>query len=352
MNDHDYAVVVGISKYGSLRPQLEGPEKDATEFADWLRSPQGGALPPANVTLIRSSGYANPPTLDPYLYEPTLSQVRAAFAKLIFRAKSNFANVPRVGRRLYIYLSGHGITPRVDPTTSIDLSGLLTANCAEDAIYENVSGQVYVNWFHQSHAFAEILLFMDCCRSDKSDASPQADLPTTVPDGRPNEVQVFCAWATQWDARAYELPLGSPPEKRGVFTYALLEALTAGTPDAEGHLTPNSIVGHLSIRVPQLRNGDASQAPQFYPPKPDDRIVLLDKVKARAATNLTITFAATLFGQPVELQDGSFTPLQTHTASDRPWKLALPPGTYVVRVDGRDTSVSLRPNEAKEQDVA
>ena len=26
MNVHDYAVVVGISKYGSLKPELEGPE--------------------------------------------------------------------------------------------------------------------------------------------------------------------------------------------------------------------------------------------------------------------------------------------------------------------------------------
>jgi hypothetical protein len=48
MNDKDYAVVVGISKYGS-RPNLEGPEADAQAFADWLLSETGGGLPEDNV---------------------------------------------------------------------------------------------------------------------------------------------------------------------------------------------------------------------------------------------------------------------------------------------------------------
>jgi uncharacterized caspase-like protein len=164
---------------------------------------------------------------------------------------------------------------------------------------------------------------------------------------------MFCAWATQWDSRAFELPLGNeqPPKKRGVFTYALLEALRTGSPDAQGHLTPKSIVGHLSIRVPQLRNGDGSQRPQFFPPEPDGRIVILDKVKAPAATNVTVTFAPALFGKPVELQDGTFAPLQGHTAGEQPWQLALSPGTYVIHVDGQDTSLSVRPGETKAQHI-
>ena len=55
MNERDHAIVVGISRYGSLRPELEGPERDARAFADWLRDAEGGAVPPANVKVILSS---------------------------------------------------------------------------------------------------------------------------------------------------------------------------------------------------------------------------------------------------------------------------------------------------------
>jgi hypothetical protein len=354
VNDRDYAIVVGISTYGALRPQLEGPEIDAGKFAEWLCAADGGDLPKRNVTLIRSSNFVNPDSREPLDYEPTLSQVTKAFAKLFKATADNFGSTPRVGRRIYIYLAGHGLTPRVDPLTSINQSGLLMANCMENAMYENIPGQAYAEWFHLSHSFDEILLFMDCCRTDKSDLGVLAVLPPVVAGGRVNDVQVFYAWATQWDSRAFELSLGSPPARRGVFTYALLEALTIGVPGAQGRLTPESIVGHLSTRVPQLRNGDASQQPQFFPPRPDDRIVIATRMTAPPATNVTLTFAAALIGRQAELQEGSgtFKRIDIHTVDSQPWNLTLAPGTYVVRVDERDIGVVVRPDEAKRQDIA
>ena len=354
MNDRDHAVVVGISRYGSLRPQLEGPEIDAGEFARWLRSPDGGALPAANVTLIRSSDYAqqNAGSQDPFSYEPTLARVTAAFARLISVAVKNAGNAPRVGRRLYIYLAGHGITPRVDPLTSTNQSGLLMANCMEDVMYENVPGQAYAEWFRLSQAFDEILLFMDCCRTDQPDVAPVTVLPPIVQGGNVNAVQVFYAWATQWDSRSFELPLGAPPAPRGVFTYAVLEALETGVPDAQGRITPESLVGYLSMRVPALRQGDASQQPQFFPPRPDGRIVIVTRTKPTPAANVTLAFAPALAGKEAEILDGSFKRIETHTVDDKPWSLALAPGMYAVHVDGRDAGLVVRPGEAKRQDVA
>ena len=276
MNASDYAVVVGISRYGSITPELEGPEKDARAFYDWVIAASGGDVPKENVALVLSSQYRkNNAELngDLYGYEPTLTRVTAAFAKLMSLTVKNAHKAPRVGRRLYIYLSGHGITPRSDPLTSINNSALLMANCIEDVVYDHVSGQAYAEWFRLSHAFDEILLFMDCCRSDRAEVPPATLTTPVVQGGRVNDVQVFYAWATQWDTRAWEQPLGTPPEKRGVFTYALMEALQQAG-DAEGRITPRGIVGHLNMRVPQLRNGDASQRPQFHPPSPDAGIVL------------------------------------------------------------------------------
>lgn len=345
MNERDFAVVVGISKYGSIRPELEGPERDAAAFANWLESPDGGDVPSRNVTRILSSSF-EPDNLalgqNVENYQPTLSAITAAFFPLMRRAVQN-PNVPRVGRRLYIYLSGHGMTPRVDPVSSTNNAALLAANCIEDVNYESISGYAYAEWFRLSHAFEEILLFMDCCRNDKPDV-PSAIITTPiVRGGRPDDVQVFYAWATLWDTRAWEQPLGNPPARRGVFTYALLEALNEGPPDEQGRLTPRGVVGHLAVRIPELRQGDVRQVPQFFPTIPDGRIVIVPRVKNAPQTNVKITFGVAVHGQEADLQDGAFTSVQTHTATADPWFLALSPGTYTIRVGTNDTAFAVRP---------
>jgi uncharacterized caspase-like protein len=347
MNEKDYAVVVGISKYGSIRPELEGPEADAQAFADWLRSATGGGLPKDHVSLVLSSHFhaANAQLAGDVLsFEPTIVRVNAAFQKLMRMAVQNSQQVPRVGRRLYIYLSGHGITPRLDPAgASLNGSALLMANSMEDVNYDHISGQAYTEWFRLSHAFDEILLLMDCCRTDLSDVPP---LPITTPwvkRGRPGEVQVFYGWSTQWDALAWEQPLGSPPQRRGVFTYALMEALESGPPDAQNRLTTKGLVGYLDIRVPELRQGNGAQRPQFH--QPANEIVIVPQVKASPANNVTITFGSALQGQQVDLQDGSLNHVASHTASDQPWPLSLKPGLYVLVISGNDRSFSVRPSE-------
>jgi hypothetical protein len=354
MNDRDYAIVVGISKYGSIKPELEGPEKDAQTFYDWLLSPTGGWLPKGNIGLVLSSICEKDNSKlngDVFRYEPTLTRVNAEFAKLMGLTAKNSQNAPRVGRRLYVYLSGHGITPRTDPNTSINLSGLLMANCVENAIYDYVSGQAYAEWFRLSHGFDEILVFMDFCRTDKPEVPPQTITTPIVEGGRVKDVQVFYAWATQWDALAWEQPLGAQGEKRGVFSYALMEALNSGPTDEQGQLTPKGIVGYLAIRILQLRKGDGSQRPQFYPPQPDGSIVIVPRLQPLTNTNMTFNFGQALWGQQVELQDGFFNPMGDHTADDKPWPLTLKPGSYVLRVAGIDRNYSVRPNETKTETV-
>lgn len=355
MNKTDHAVVVGISRYGSLRPELEGPERDAKEFASWLTSASGGHLPPGNVRVILSSDFPNPKGTDPFVYEPTAIRVTAAFARLMGIATKNFGRPgARVGRRLYIYFAGHGLTPEIDVVTSTNQSALAMANCVQDTnFYEYVVGTAYAEWFRLSHAFDEILLFMDCCRDDRPEIRMMTPITTAiVGGGRPQDVKTFYAFATQWDSRSYEMPLGPKKEKRGVFTYALIEALTSGTPDAQGRLTPLSIVGHLSKRVPELRNGDSSQSPQFIPPIPDDSIVLVSKTNEPAKANLTLRFAASLVGQQMELQNGSFKTMATEVVTANPMPFKLPPGVYVVRINGKDwPGIPLRPNEVKEEKI-
>ncbi len=59
-----YAVVVGIARYPGLTADkvverdLESPDRDAEEVRTWLVDPQGGALDPGDVKLIRSADFA------------------------------------------------------------------------------------------------------------------------------------------------------------------------------------------------------------------------------------------------------------------------------------------------------
>ncbi len=61
MNAHDHAVVIGISRSADAGKEpawignLNGPDNDAAAVAAWLRKPDGGGLPEANLSVISSA---------------------------------------------------------------------------------------------------------------------------------------------------------------------------------------------------------------------------------------------------------------------------------------------------------
>lgn len=80
--------------------------------AAWLTSGNGSDVPTANVTVIKS--------LDPVAAaaptdaKPTRDEIEKAFVALDSIANKNNASGrgSKVGRRLYVYMSGHGFSPR------------------------------------------------------------------------------------------------------------------------------------------------------------------------------------------------------------------------------------------------
>ena len=95
MEADDRAIVVGVSRYPILG-DLAGPENDANEFADWLRSPDGGAVPAENVELILSP--EPPPGSSPLKAEPTTSALEGAFDEGM-RFDGSAIDAPPPGRR-------------------------------------------------------------------------------------------------------------------------------------------------------------------------------------------------------------------------------------------------------------
>ena len=108
-NDKDYAVVIGIKDYPAFDADnpLTGPENDAQAFYDWLISADGGDVPSANVELIISSKCGSP-FADARTARPIVNEIQNAFENLqdIAARNEDKGNGYRVGRRLYIYMSG------------------------------------------------------------------------------------------------------------------------------------------------------------------------------------------------------------------------------------------------------
>src|SRR6478609_358434 len=90
----DYAVVVGIGKYSSLK-KLNGPIVDAKNFKAWLEKESGGNLPGDNIHPILFD--VEPPE------RPLQNDIDDAMVKIF-----NAATVTGF-RRLYFFFAGHGI---------------------------------------------------------------------------------------------------------------------------------------------------------------------------------------------------------------------------------------------------
>ncbi|AMY10853.1 putative protein containing caspase domain protein [Luteitalea pratensis] len=338
---NDYAVVVGINNYPAF-DRLEGPVKDAQAFRNWLV--EHGSVPPENIREVYSPNVVSA-DVPPALTQPAIEAVNVHFRELADLTRRNFQKLPRVGRRLYIYLAGHGITPRVT-SNSLDSAALLMANADHGSTGLHLAGPAYAEWFRQSHAFEEVILFMDCCRNALDDIE-QAPVPfSPVKGGDPTKVKTLNVLATQWDAPSFEQPLGSPPESRGVFTYALLEVLRSGAGQTNGTLTALGLKGALQLSISKLREGDVPQFPRFNLGNLDD-IVLFESGTGTTLPKVTIEWNQTFHGKAGDVRDGNDSPLTPPvrvTASATRTEVSLKPGLYSVRFsDGTEALLKVRP---------
>ncbi|GMQ98497.1 MAG: hypothetical protein BMS9Abin17_1012 [Acidimicrobiia bacterium] len=214
MAANDYAVVVGINRYQGLN-DLRGPENDAADFDAWLRKPTGGAVPGGNIARLLGS------ELGGGSLRPRVGDVDDEFEKL--HEGLQVGNAGRTGRRLYIFLAGHGFDP--DGTDA----ALLCASATRRRLGDHISGKLYSLWFRKAALFDEIALFMDCCRDDYSRAPLRP--PPWLEEHRPDPgVRMFTALATRWAFQARERVDPDDPGSRvrGLFSKALLGMLNAG----------------------------------------------------------------------------------------------------------------------------
>src|SRR5262245_51124626 len=255
MAEDDWAVVVGLTKYPGLS-DLDGPENDVDEVYRWLVDPQGGAVPEDQVAKILSSQF--PAAAKPSLAEPSTARVELAFRSLMEEAEANeqAGNGKRTGRRLYIYMSGHGCAPRFED------AALLTAD-ATKTVPSHVLGKLYANWFLRSNFFDEAVLFMDCCRESYPKTPPH--IPTFVEMTGPEGVEKarsFFGFGTKWAQASRERTMDDG-KVHGVFTWALIKGLRgeAADPDS-GQVTAATLGNYLYNNMKSFLKADDLEDPE------------------------------------------------------------------------------------------
>jgi hypothetical protein len=317
MASDDYAILVGISRYPGLQ-DLAGPETDARNMHAWLKSATGGNVPEANIALLISSNYSAMGNGDPHQAQPITAHVNEAFERLIDRG---YQNNGKVGRRLYIFLAGHGFAPDLDEVA------LLMANARKWAMGHHIPGRLYANWFRMAAFFEEIILLMDCCRINHQ-RSPK-NLPPWDPYSQMDTAVVrhFYSFATQWSYKAYGFL--APTGVEGRFTHMLLKGLQGGARDKDGRITATSLKSFIREcfeRLPSPQYG-RYQEPSFdY----DQDIILVEQVQPLQA-HVHISFPGIANGVQAEIIGGDLQPVAHHVIQDDTWDIYLPRGLYRVQ---------------------
>jgi len=327
----DYAVVVGINDYGEPPGALVGAKRDAQDFIDWLKSGDGGDLPPQNVDPFVSLSDAGGK-------EPTLSSLLVLLVKV-----RKLAVLPkkRIGRRLYIFLAGHGISPPAD----LDETGLVTIE-AQDQLMPNIPGKQSADEFMLSGRFDEVLLFMDCCRVTdlllKKGTNPFVEKSDTKAAGNGKRFYVFAA-AFGKPAREIE----EDKVTRGIFSRVLIEGLKGGaTSDPGGRLTTTQLRAYLERRMKAIIIDGEEQVPKF--PSADE-IVLREGVETKRVT-INVTFSAAVI--TIDVLDGvGYTPValkdEAVTAAGRSFSVPADRTYLLVGKNAGGDSVAVKPFKAE-----
>jgi hypothetical protein len=309
----DYAIVIGINGYPQLRP-LSAAEADATRFAEWLTSPDGGRVPERNVRLILSP--AQKPS-NPFDARPVQADIDRAL-----RDFGAHQDAP-IGRRLYFYFSGHGIGPTFDDI------GMLMATAGLGTLEKNIGLRPYRVFFHDAALFDELVFIVDCCRDpskSKATAGPDFGRQFAKPAG---SVQDFVILAAAYGEKAFEPTTAPTHERRGLLTKALLEGLREPeAADALGRFTAGTLREYVRRRVIELAGDKQLRQEPEVPSLPTDEMVFGEIPEARVKVRLRITVPPGLPGKLVLIEGTAFEVIENRKAdtitAENPWEIELP----------------------------
>jgi TolB-like protein len=230
-----WAVVIGVSQYADAAiPGLEYADDDARAFADFLRSPAGGAVPAAQMRVLLNE-------------EATTAAIRDALFVFLQQARED--------DQVTVYVASHGAPDPNRPSNLYILS--------HDTEFARVASTAFPMWDFQTAlrrqiAAQRVVVVADACHAAGAlvqDASPVNDafaslfspsMRVTLSAAAGDE---FSREGTQWGGG------------HGVFTHTLLEGLRgAADADRDGVVTFTEAAAFTQQRVSAATNG--AQNPQ------------------------------------------------------------------------------------------
>lgn len=328
LNVNDWAVVAGINFYPGLR-NLQGPLVDASTFTTWAR--EAGYVPDGQLLTVASSEAL--PDLDNA--RPSADLIAKPFETLFKAAdKKKFHYL---GRRLYVFFSGHGIVAAKTGQPDFNEAMGLAANAERLVLQKHVALRAWAEWFRGLGIFDEVFLFADCCR-DLEDMVPP--MPITTPgDWQPQRKagREFYVFSTKFHAKAWEQPLGKPTKVRGVLSYVLNEALrNPRLYSDQGELTASALETHIYKEVPKL--SEKQEPVVEYRHIPDAEVIVAKWVPKKQQT-VQIKFEPAIPGATADLFAGGNTkkPLASYQVDGAVWATELDANLlYKVAIRGTD----------------
>jgi Caspase domain len=330
MSKDDHAIVAGVQHYPALG-NLKGPENDAREFAKWLIEKAG--VPEKQVHLILSSSFA-PFANDVIDAKPTCEAIEREFDRLhaIAEKGEEEGTGSKVGRRLYVFLAGHGFSPQGGEPA------LLAANATPKRGY-HFPGRAWANMFLKHGYFEQIVLLMDCCREPVQEVPFRPPPYYDVTDMESlDRSRIFYGFATKWakDSREKEID----GRVRGVFTTALLRGLNSEA-RVGNQITAKSLGDYLYNRMGNLFTPEELADPElptepdlYYDPNPNNSFVLATLADAPAGIALTLRPKPNAKGKQVRVRNSMFEVVHDSVADAAPIELQLDRGTYLVDMPG------------------
>jgi hypothetical protein len=341
----DYAIIVGVTRYPKLSLEgapadLKGPINDAKKMRDWIESDDGGGVPPSQVKyVIRESPVAATP-------DPTRDAVVQAFVDMYawcYPDGNEQAPKMPLGRRLYVYVSGHGLA------ADLDNGALLCSNSSNNG-YSTVAPYAAIKAFRQMGFFEEFVVWFDGCMDW---AGLEPELINYVPrptSGWGASGPVFVAHAAHPRLKAMENP-DENGEVGGVFTRTLLAGLEGRAVDpGTGKIEGSDLAKFLWNAMPDYMPASAKDN-VLIDKQPFVRTELgiffgpTKKNEAKFAVVLRFTDAqngahARVWGRKSETQQ-SLSLLDERTIVNGQVEFALGKGIYAVDVPAHGLRASL-----------
>ena len=326
MSADDFAILIGINEYprlgeGNTPATLAGPANDVAAVREWLMDPNGGNITDPSHIVAKTC----PTPMPASGAEPSVDALEQALIDLHTRAEQNGMHL---GRRLYIFMSGHGFSP------GRQRACLLAANAQENAM-RNVHATGWLSWLQDSGYFREYVLWMDCCMNRISFLSAH-DPPLQPVNARDPPSAGFVAFAAQRPLRAVERPFAEDGNKtHGVFTWALLKGLRGAAADANGRVTGRSLADWLRNALfaymadEHRKDGDVAKEPEIIQ---EDSWLIFARGVGKPACKVTLRFASVADGTKARLWSGQPPVSRNETIVGNAVELALTPGLYVVDV--------------------